>query len=289
MQDVIMKNKKINALLLSLIVLPLFADNSFLIDEVQTVIYGPEDTSIITKSDLERIGFDGQPRTKDNLIFETLVFQDAKKYNIMDEKLVDRYIEAVQREQNISLDQLKDMFRAHGFTYEEGREELAKYNTINQLLDFKIRSKVIIPEREARAYYEENPVYQQESYNLQRIFVPISSGQTAEQVKDRIATQIKMGEKITGAEYTDTFWVEEPDLAQDKSFIKTMKSGQISSPKLYDDGFELFKLVDRKERELISFDKRYIEILNTLRKPLYDKLFSDYKKSLFAESVIADL
>jgi len=284
-----MKNKKINALLLSLIVLPLFADNSFLIDEVQTVIYGPEDTSIITKSDLERIGFDGQPRTKDNLIFETLVFQDAKKYNIMDEKLVDRYIEAVQREQNISLDQLKDMFRAHGFTYEEGREELAKYNTINQLLDFKIRSKVIIPEREARAYYEENPVYQQESYNLQRIFVPISSGQTAEQVKDRIATQIKMGEKITGAEYTDTFWVEEPDLAQDKSFIKTMKSGQISSPKLYDDGFELFKLVDRKERELISFDKRYIEILNTLRKPLYDKLFSDYKKSLFAESVIADL
>jgi len=284
-----MKYKNVKIFFLSLITLPLFAENLFLIDKIETIIYGPQETSIITKSDLERIGFDGQPRTKDKLIFENLVFQDAKKYNILDEKLVDRYIEAVQREHNISLEQLKEMFRSHGYTYEEGREQLAMFNTINQLLDFKIRSKVIIPESEAREYYNANPVYQEEAYSLQRIFVPIAPEQKEQEVKNKINTQIKIGQKITGAEYTDPFWVEKPDLAEDKSFIKNMSAGQISSPKKHEGGFELFKLVERRERQLIPFEKRYVEILNKLRKPLYEKLFSDYKENLFKESVIIHL
>jgi len=284
-----MKYKNVKVLFLSFMVLPLCAENLFLIDKVETVIYGPEETSIITKSDLERIGFDGQKKTKDNLIFETLVFQDAKKYNIFDEKLVDRYIEAVQREHNISLDQLKEMFRAHGYTYEEGREQLAMFNTINQLLDFKIRSKVIIPESEARTYYEANPVYQEKAYNLQRIFVPVAQDENKDMIKNSIDKQVKIGQAITGADYSDPFWVEDPDLAEDKFFIKKMVVDQISSPIYYEDGFELFKLLETRERQLIPFEKRYMEILNNLRKPLYDKLFSDYKESLFKDSVIIQI
>ena len=65
-----------------------------------------------------------------------------------------------------------------------------------------------------------------------------------------------------------------------------MTSGQISSPQQLDDGFEMFKLAARQERELISLDVRYKAIADKLREPLYEKLFEEYKKTLFANSVV---
>jgi len=190
------------AVLVSLFILPVHAEY-FLIDQIERVIYGPgfpeatglrDTTAIITKSDLERVGLDGQPRTMEKLIFESLVYLDAKKYRMEDEKLVDRYIEAVKAQNNLSLDDIKKMFHDSGYTYEEGREQLAKYNTINQLLDFKVRSKVIVAEREAREYYEAHPLYEPAAYQLERIFVPfrtsLKSANTVELPVSDKATEI---------------------------------------------------------------------------------------------------
>ena len=262
----------------------------FMIDKIESVIYGPEETSIVTSSDLARIGLDGQRRTKDKLVFELLVYQDAKKYNIVDEKLVDRYIEAIQAQHNLSLDDLKKMFYEYGYTYEEGREQLAMFNTINQLLDFKVRSKVIIPEKEVKAYFDAHPKHQEESYHLQRIFMPIEVGVGAaeqESIKKDIAQKAKIGQNIAGAEYANPFWIENPDLSPDKKqFIPKLNIGESSTPQYYDGGFELFTLLDRKEKKLIPFEQRYREIVDTLRAPLFEKLFDDYKKSLYQNSVI---
>ncbi len=45
-------------------------------------------------------------------------------------------------------------------------------SVINQLLDFKIRSRLIVPEREVVAYYNENPEVQDASYQIQIGMVP---------------------------------------------------------------------------------------------------------------------
>ncbi|MFC1842321.1 peptidyl-prolyl cis-trans isomerase [Candidatus Dependentiae bacterium] len=289
------RNKKIHKLFLSLVVLKSFAvfgvdQGTFLIDKIETVIYGPQETSIITKSDLEKRSLDGQQRTKDKFVFELLVFQDAKKYNILDEKLVDRYIEAVQAQHNLSLEDLKKMFYDSGYTYEEGREQLAMYNTISQLMDFKVRSKVIIPEKEVKKYYDENPVYQEEAYKLQRVFVPAPSEAGGKQLAPKeIAQKIKIGQVIPEAEYSEPFWTEKPDLAADKMFIAGLTVGQASKPVAYENGFEVFKLLEKRDRQLIPFEERYREIGDTLRAPLFEKLFDDYKKSLFKDSVVVDL
>ncbi|KKP28215.1 MAG: PPIC-type PPIASE domain protein [candidate division TM6 bacterium GW2011_GWF2_30_66] len=261
----------------------------FLIDKIDTVIYGPEETSIIAKSDLDKMGLDGQKRTKDKMIFELQVYQDAKKYNLMDEKLVDKYIEAIQTQQNLSLNDIKKMFYEFGYTYEEGREQLAMYNIINQLMDYKVRSKVIIPEKEVRAYYDANPVYLEEAYNLQRIFVPFESQADLDEERINIESKIKNGEAMPYADYSEYFWVEKPELADDKKFISSMLPNSISEPVLIEGGFELFKLIDRRERQLASFDQRYREITDLLREPLYDKLFDEYKESLIKDSVVVEL
>lgn len=268
-------------------------NGEYLIDKIETVIYGTEDTSIITKSDLDRIGLDGQQRTRDGMIFEDLVFQDAKKYNMTDEKMVDKYIEAIQAQQNLSIDDIKKMFHDSGYTYEEGREQLAMYNTINQLMDYKVRSKVIIPEKEVKKYYDENPVWLEEAYKLQRIFVPFASEEQTEQEKEaqkkKIADKLKSKKMVAEADYSEDFWVEKPELAEDKKYISLMKAGQTSTPVAVEDGFEAYKLVERRERQLMPFDQRYREIGEKLREPLYEKLFEDYKQSLFKDAVIVDL
>lgn len=275
----------------------MFAKELFLIDKLESVIYGPQvidpttgefKPAIITKSELDRPSLDGAFKTKDQLILEQLIYQDGIKYNIPDEKMVDSYISALQRQHNITLDDIKKMFKDSGYTYEEGREQLSMINTVNSMLDFKVRSQLIVPEKEAREYYDSHPVYQEEQYKLQRIFFPLSDQDDERKIKKRIAQQIKIGQKIIGADYSDEFWVQEPDLAEDKQFIKKMKIGKTSAPKRYANGFELFKVVDKKEKRLIPFEERYNEIADILRKPLYEKLFEEYKKSLYDDCVIVN-
>ena len=60
----------------------------------------------------------------------------------------------VQREHNLTIDQVKDMFASSGYTFEEGKQQLNILQSVNQMLDFKIRSHLIVPEREITKYYQ---------------------------------------------------------------------------------------------------------------------------------------
>ena len=265
--------------------LSLFSKDLFLIDKIEKVIYPPhgvdfKETVVITKSEIGMPSLDGTVKTRDDIILEWLIYLDGKKYNIVDEKMVDSYISALQRQHDMTLDDIKRMFAEAGLTYEEGREQLLKVYTVNSMLDFKVRSQLIVPEKEAREYYDNNPLHEEEQYQLQRIFVPKNSKKID---KKRIKQQVTIGQKIAGAEYSDPFWVQEPDLAEEKQFIKKMEVGQVSALQEFDDGYELFKLIDKKEKRLVPFEDRYNEIADTLRRPLYEKLFEEYKKKLYDE------
>jgi parvulin-like peptidyl-prolyl isomerase len=180
------------------------------------------------------------------------------------------------------------MFKDAGYTYEEGREQLSVVNTVNSMLDYKVRSQLIIPEKQAREYYADHPVYQEDRYKLKRIHIPFDQENEAE-LKQKIMQKLKMGQKIVGAGASSTeFWVEGPDLAAEKNFIKEMEVGQISTPERLEDGFEMFELLEKKDRELVSFEEQYNEIANVLRKPMYEQLFEDYKKSLYDNAVIVN-
>ena len=261
----------------------------FLIDRIETVVFGPEDTSIITHSDLARPALDGQFRKKDQLILDQLIYQDAKRYNIVDEAMVDRYMAIIQRENELTLDQIKAMFSEYGYTYQEGRQQLSILNTVNSMIDFKIRSKLIVPENEVRAYYDANPIYTPESYQIARIFVPFADDASRKALRQEVKNKLKLGEDIPGADYSDPFWRDKADLPAEKSFISKMKVGKFSPLQEDSAGIEFFKLIDKRESKLIPFDVRYKEIADTLRMPLYEKLFEEYKNSLYESSVIINL
>lgn len=259
-----------------------------LIDKIEAVIFGDENTAIVTKSDVEKLTLEGRPRSLPDIIFEKLVAMDAAKFKIMaDEGAVDRYLTMIMREHNLSQADLIAMFRSAGYTYEEGREQLATMFAVNTMIDFKIKSRLIIPEAQIISYYKEHPIIEEAAYRIQRIVVQPKKTMSAAEMKDKVQRALQTGKEVPGIQVSTAFWIKHDDIAADKMFITTMKSGALSDPIKIKDGFEMFRLLEKREQREVPLEDRYNEISNELKKPLFEKLFQEYRKSLFdAASIV---
>ncbi len=254
----------------------------YLIDTITAVVFGAEDTSIITKSDINRPALDGAIRSLDDIIFEKLVFQDAKKYKMLpDEDAIDKHLKAVQRENNLSFDQLKDIFKSAGYSYDEGREQFGIMSAVSSVLDFKIRSRLIVPEKDIIAYCNAHPEIEEASYQLQRTVIPFAVTQNKEEQKKEIIAGTKNGNEPAGLEWSPAFWINRSDIADNKKFIVALKIHELSEPNELKEGFELFKKIDEKEERTRSLEERYRDIADILRRPKYEELFANYKKEMF--------
>lgn len=265
-------------------------DDAYLVDKIEAVVFAPEGTKVITQSELARPGLDGRNRTLDDLILERLLLLDALKFKMIpDDETIDKYLANIQRENNLTLDGLKKIFKSAGYSYEEGREQFGMMSIVNQLLDFKIRSRLIVPEKEVIAYYNENPEAIEATYFIERAIVPYIFGKTHEQQQEEIELFIKHGIGLLSIDWQAPYWMAHSEFAHDKMFIVDLQPGSISAPQATMDGFELFRVKDSKPAHNRPLEDRYREIVEVLRKPKYEQLMDEYKKQLFDTASILDL
>jgi len=253
-----------------------------LVDRIEVTIYGDEGIQIITKSDLERLSIDGQERTKDDIILERLMFLDAQKMHMVQgDEAVDAYLNNIQREHNMSREQLEYLFANSGYSYEEAREQLRILYAVNSIIDFKIRSRLIVPEQDVIAYYKSHPVMMQPIYQIQRAIVPMPMAQSDKaSFKKEVELWCQSGKGDIAPAWDEPFWIEKGDIAESKKFITTMQIGSCAVSDETAEGIELFKLVDKKEERAQSIEERYRDIVDILRRPKFEELLSDYKKQL---------
>lgn len=254
--------------------------NFVLIDQIEVVVYG-QDVEIITKSDVDRPSLGGGFRTKEDIVFEREVLLDAKKHHLpRDEESIDAYLAQIQREYNLSQEQLEEIFVASGYTVEEGREQLQIMQTINTMLDIKIRSNVIITRKNVEEYYKNNPVVIEATYTLERAFVPQSTKMSTDEQFTILVKYSKTKKGVAGIAWSEPFTLNHSDIAESKHFIYTMKPGEISRPCLVNGGFELFKLVEKVPEQVKSLEDSYKEIVDILRRPKYEELMEEYREHL---------
>lgn len=259
----------------------------FMIDRLEAVIFGEEDTVIVIKSDADRLTLNGQPRTVDDVILESLMYQEAKKFKIdPDEAAVNRYLEEVQRDNNLSAAEIKAMFGAAGYTYAEGKEQLAKSFAVSSIMDFKVRSRLVVLDRDIQAYYAANPVEREAAYCLQHAVIPYDTTVDRSEQRAALARQVKANKEIKGAQWSQSFWVNKSDMDAAKQFIFSMKPNDISQPQETTEGFELFKLVEARPQGVVPLEDRRNEIVEAIRKPRYEELVENYKKELYEASSI---
>ncbi len=256
-------------------------DSAVTIDTIQAVVFGQGGMQIITRSDVTRPSLSGMQQSLDDLIFERLVFLDAQKFKIVpDEDAVDKYLAIVQKENNLSLDQLKEVFASAGYSYEEGRQQFRILQTVNSMLGLKIHSQVIVPRAQVEEYYNQNPVVQEAEYHLQYGFMPYASEKRKAQEK-ALRYMARTGKEVRNMQWNDPFWVKQSEIADDKEFLFSMNAGDISQPMDRNDGYEIYRLVDKRDEHIPSLDERYHEIADILRRPVFEDLMEKYKKSLF--------
>ena len=277
---------KINILLLFFVVFYIRAE-LFLIDQIEVVISDVEGVEIITKSDIEKPSLAGGFRPKDELVFERLIVIDAKKHKIpQDEEAVDAYLAQIQREHNLSNEELENIFTSAGYTIQEGRQQLQIMQTVNTMLDVKIRSNLIVPQKDVEAYYNEHPEVIEATYTLERAYVPFSKKISKKQQYTILKRYINNEIKVKGVTWSEPFTVNHSEISETKNFIYTLPVGQISSPQKISGGFEMFKLVAKTPEYKRTLDESYREIVDILRRPKYEELMRNYRDALFEKASI---
>lgn len=253
---------------------------AFHIDSIQAVVFGQQQPQIITYSDLTRLSLSGEQRSLDDLVFESRVVDDAKQYKIEPgEAEVDKYLSMIQKQNNMSLDDLKNVFTSAGMTYEEGREQLRRMQIVQSMLDFKVRTQVIVPRNAVEEYYEAHPDAQEAEVTVKRGFLPYDEEKLDLQ-KRALAHMAKTGKKMKGVQWGQPFNLKESEVAEDKAFLFAMRKGDISPAKDIGIGFEVFRVLDASPRIVKTLDERYNEIADSLRKPIFEEMLEKYKKKL---------
>jgi parvulin-like peptidyl-prolyl isomerase len=258
-------------------------DELVTIDSIKAVVYGQERTDLVTLSDIDRPSIAGNKQTLDDLVTSKLLIQDAVRYKMEpNDEAVDNNLKAVQRENNLSLDDLKAIFSSSGYSYEEGRAQFKEMTAISTMIDFRIRSRLIIPEREIESYYQAHPIIQEASFQVERALVTAPYRMDRDIFLKELKNLKETGQcKLLDIEWSEPFWINKSEIANDKQFITMMEVSSIAIGSETAAGVELFKLINKKDEHLLSLEERYNEIADYLKRPKYDELFEQYKKDLF--------
>jgi hypothetical protein len=257
------------------------------VDAIIARVYGQEGCHIITKSDLERPGLGGQLRSLNDLIFEGMVYLDALKHKvIIDDEAVDKYLQMIQRENNVTLEQIEQSFKDAGYTVAEGREQLRVMQTVNTMVNLRVNKNLVVPRKDVELYFKTYPEYTPEEFMFQYAFV--AEDGSVDQ-KERVSRALKATDQHDSFDWTKPFAILETDIAEEKKYLCTLSLGAISEPNKVEGGYELYRMVEKKEARLKTLDERYHQIVEILRRPKMKELQDEYRKKLEAVSSVVVL
>lgn len=246
------------------------------IDRISAVIYTDTDPIILTASDFKRPSVNGVKQNKQDIIVSRIMDYEAQfvyKMPISDDA-IDKYLNSLKEHHNLDESQLKMMFNKVGYSYEEGVDELRRMLSVDSLLNFKIKSRLVVTEEEARIYYAEHVSIEPTAYQIRKGFLP-KDLLTDEQIQELTDTG-KHNEKI---EWTEPYWLAEDEIAESRQFITSLKEGEAQIEPL-DDGYEVVQLIKKRVGSKKSFEESYKDIVEKLRMPLFEKVLKEYQDEL---------
>lgn len=91
----------------------------------------------------------------DRLVDSSLTQQEAKKYHIMvSDAEIDNAVENLKKEKALTLEELEKALGQEGFTLTEYRETIKKQILQSRLINYAVKSKVVITESDIKKRYE---------------------------------------------------------------------------------------------------------------------------------------
>ncbi len=271
------------------IVTPVFSPpkKMVFVDGIKAVFRGSEGTDLILASELERPKLDGSKLSLEDAINDVAFGQEARKYRLWPSpEEVDKQLRMLGEQNHKTPKEFEDLMVTLGYTPAEGRNAFAQMNAVNSLISFKITGSLVVPESDVIAYYNDHPEEEPAAYQLEYYVVPFAKTQSKEDQLSYLETAVQKNDPKKIFKWNMPFWINENEIAADKQFILDLEVGQISEPHESMYGFEMFRLVSKRPGRLKTLEERYNDIANTLRKPKYGQLLSQFQKDLISNASI---
>ncbi len=206
----------------------------------------------------------------EQLITEKLQLQLAKRASvIIDDETINKVIQRIARENNLTLAQFKDVLRRDGIEYAEFRQNIKNEMTISQLKKRRIENTIVVTEQEidTELRNQKNNKALSDEFHLAHILIATPETATPEQIQQarqkaqQILAQLNIGADFaeTAAAYSngqnalkggDLGWrqaAQLPSIFIDK--VIKLEPGQITDIIRSPSGFHIVKVLERRSKQ----------------------------------------
>ncbi len=243
----------------------------------------------------------------DKLIDKKLLIQEAKKHNLrVSDEEVENALQRILANNKKNMEQFRQEIGSMGLNEKQYREDLREQILSSKLINYEIRSKVIIPEDKIIDYYDTHYTEQlgSGSYYILQIGCTwgsknrngVTATQAAAKAKAEKAHELAVkGEdfKELARKYSDlpsandggdlgTFQANEI-AAYMRDAITSLKTGEITPIIESDNGYQFFKLVSSETGKIVP-KAPYKAVKDEIQEKLYQQemaiRFKDWLKSI---------
>jgi foldase protein PrsA len=232
----------------------------------------------ILKSDIEqpRIDKGGKPYSVDDMIETELLFQKAAERKLLPTSIdIEKQITSWKSMNNfnhMNEEQLSDRLKNEGFSLPKYKNQLGRILAVRNIKQLETSERVVVSSREIKDYFADNPQYSEEKYLVQTALIPICEVKSDNDLED-----LSTRENI---DWIDVDWIDKSDVSEKMAFISSMENGEVSKPVKTEDGYQLVKLVDKKEKKEKTLEESWVSI---------EKKLQEEKRGRFEREFIREL
>ncbi|MBW2022277.1 MAG: peptidylprolyl isomerase [Deltaproteobacteria bacterium] len=246
-------------------------------------------------------------RVLDYLIDEKITNKKIKELGIeVTDKEVDQAIEKIKKDNHLTQEGLIAALKAQGMTYVEYRKKVKTDLERMQLINFEVKSKIIIKEKDVKKYYEQHPdqFKVKGSLRLAMIFIPLDGNGDYEARKQLDSTVKTIYERLkSGEQFGDLAqqYSKGPGASEGgdigefnpasldpniRNAIDNLKEGQISKPIYRPNGVQIIKLVRRYKGPVRPYEEVKEAIYDILYRKEVNKRYYAWIKDLRSKAYI---
>jgi peptidyl-prolyl cis-trans isomerase SurA len=244
---------------------------------------------------------DAQQKILALLIDEKIAQAKIKELKIrVTEKQVDNYLEKLKRDNQWTQEDLVAGLQKEGLSYEKYRERVKRDIERAQLLEYEVRSKIIIRDEAIQKYYEEHKgtFGAAEKVQLAGIFLMRKNLKSEEEMRELyrkaqdISAKLKAGADFSqmAATYSEGPGAKQGgDLGQFtvdhleaglKSVVEALPEGGTSDPLVRPNGIQIIKVVKKQTGKIRSLEEMKEAIYGILYQEEVNRRYQNWIKEL---------
>ena len=249
----------------------------------------------------ETMYYDARQKILELLIDEKIAQAKIKELRIqVSERQVDNYVEKMKRDNQWTQEDLVAGLEKEGLSYEKYRERIKRDIERAQLIEYEVRSKIIIRDEAIQKYYEEQKgtFGVAEKVQLAGIFLMRRNLKSEEEMRELYKKAQEISAKLkAGADFSQMarshsegpgakeggdlglFTVEhlEPGL---KSVVEALPEGGISDPLVRPNGIQLIKVTKKQTGKIRSLEEMKDAIYGILYQEEVNRRYQNWIKEL---------